>query len=328
MAAETAQPNKWIDRGTATVCAVLVMAICYVIVKTLFLFLDEQYGAQAPRVYGASPAGARYQVRNEALAAVDPTAIPLWNLFGKEGAREKVDDTPKDVVAPKTNLQLELHGVFVAAKEEDSTAIISEKRRESKLYQVGDKLPGNATLAAVYENRVLLNRQGRLEALYFPDAKTGGGAMRSSGTSTAAAKAVNTSRRTAPSRTERYSATRGSAGSGGRVEKMIQSASSPEAFAKALQDEMGVNPEEALREMGLETNNGRGYKITGSGSPIFSAFGARPNDVILSLNGQQLGDPATDITRAQDMLSMENCDLVVTMERNGHQFTNKVSVCP
>ena len=327
MAAETAQPNKWIDRGTATVCALLVVAICYVIVKTLFLFLDDQYGAQAPSVYGAGLGGSRSQAQTERMTSVDPTAIPLWNLFGKEGVKDKVDDTPKDVVAPKTNLQLELHGVFVAAKEENSTAIISEKRKDSKLYQVGDKLPGNATLAAVYEDRVLLNRQGRLEALYFSDAK-GSGAMRTGSSASAPARAVNTSRRATPSRTERYSATRGSAGSAGRVEKMIQSASSPEAFAKALQDEMGVNPEEALREMGLETNNGRGYKITGSGSPIFSAFGARPNDVILSLNGQQLGDPATDITRAQDMLSMENCDLVVTMERNGHQFTNKVSVCP
>ncbi|MDX1694431.1 MAG: type II secretion system protein N [Ketobacteraceae bacterium] len=322
MAAETAQANKWIDRGTAAVCAVLVVAICYVIVKTLFLFLDDQYGAQAPRLYGAAVSSSRTSTRNDTVASVDPTAIPLWNLFGKEGARDKPDDTPKDVVAPKTNLQLELHGVFVAPVEENSTAIISEKRRDSKLYQIGDKLPGNATLAAVYENRVLLNRQGRLEALYFPDGENAS-SLQSSRTSSA--RAVTS--RPPTSRTNRYSANRrGSAGVSGRVEKMIQTASSPAEVARALQEELGVNPNDALREMGLETNNGRGYKITDSGSPIFSAIGGRPGDVILSINGRQLGDPASDLGMAEDL--MNNCEPVITMERNGHQFTNKISLCP
>lgn len=324
MAAETAQANKWIDRGTAATCAVLVVAICYVIVKTLFLFLDDQYGAQAPRLYGATLGSSnRSSAPAETLAAVDPTAIPLWNLFGKEGAREKAEDTPKDVNAPKTNLQLELHGVFVAPKEENSTAIISEKRRDSKLYHIGDKLPGNATLAAVYENRVLLNRQGRLEALFFPDGENAS-SFRSNRTASSS-RGINTRRST--SRSDRYNASRrGSAGVSGRVEKMIQTASSPAEVAKALQEELGVNPADALREMGLETNNGRGYKITGSGSPIFSAIGGRPGDVILSINGRQLGDPTSDLGMAEDL--MNNCEPVITMERNGHQFTNKISLCP
>ena len=325
MAAETAQANKWIDRGTAAICAVLVVAICYVIVKTLFLFLDDQYGAQAPRLYGATAGTSRSSAAQETVAAVDPTAIPLWNLFGKEGARDKPEEAPKDVVAPKTNLQLELHGVFVAPVEENSTAIISEKRRDSKLYQIGDKVPGNATLAAVYENRVLLNRQGRLEALYFPDGDNANRSLRSSRTSSS--RNVTSRRPTSSSRSNRYSASqRTSAGVSGRVEKMIQTASSPAEVARALQEELGVDPNDALREMGLQTNNGRGYKITDTGSPIFSAIGGRPGDVILSINGRQLGDPASDLGMAEDL--MNNCEPVITMERNGHQFTNKISLCP
>lgn len=322
MAAETAQANKWIDRGTATVCAVLLVAICYLIVKTVFLFLDDQYAAQPPKLYGMSSTATSGSGSQDQVASVDPSAIPLWNLFGKEGVKKVQEETPKDVVAPKTNLQLELHGVFVAPVEENSTAIISEKRRESKLYHIGDRVPGRATLAAVYEDRVLLNRQGRLEALYFPDSDGANSRSYSRSTRASSTRARRTSSRTSRLR----SSSRGSAGVAGRVERVIRTASSPTEVAQALQEELGVNPEDALKEMGLETNNGRGYKVSGSGSPIFAAIGARPGDLILSLNGRQLGDPVSDLGLAEQLTS--ECELVVEAERNGHKFTNKVSICP
>lgn len=323
MAAETAQANKWIDRSTALICAVLLVAICYLLVKTLFLFLDDQFGAQAPKLYGV--AGPARTVAQEQIVTVDPTAIPLWNLFGKEGIKTEPEETNKDIVAPKTTLQLELHGVFVAPVEDNSTAIISERRRDSKLYHIGDKLPGNATLAAVYENRVLLNRRGALEALYFPDEDAA--SSRSSYRNRANRNTRSSSRRSSSSRSGiRPSSRRGSAGVSGRVERMIRTANSPTEVAKALQDELGVNPADALKEMGLETNNGRGYKITGSGSPIFSAIGGKPGDVILSINGRQLGDPMTDLGMAEELMS--DCNATFTMERNGHTFTNKLSLCP
>lgn len=324
MAAETAQANKWIDRGTAATCAVLVVAICYLLVKTLFLFLDDQAGAQPPKVFGVS-SGASKSSQQSKAANVDPTAIPLWNLFGKEGARERVADTaPKEVVAPKTKLQLVLHGVFVATEEDNSTAIISEKRRDSKLYHVGDKLPGSATLAAVHDDRVLLNRQGRLEALYFPEKTSARGSSRSS-SKTRGSRSSN--RKTTSRKTGSRSSRKGSAGVSGRVDKMIRTASNPQEVAKALQEEMGVNPADALKEMGLESNNGRGYKITGAGSPIFSAIGGKPGYTLLSINGRQLGDPVADLGMAEEL--MADCKAVITMEDDkGNAFTSQFPLCP
>ncbi|MCG8312302.1 MAG: hypothetical protein MI976_03715 [Pseudomonadales bacterium] len=324
MAAETAQANKWIDRGTTVVCVVLVVAICYLIIKTVFMFVDDQFGSQPPKVFGAS--GNSRTVVADNGPTVDPTAIPLWNLFGKEGLKPKPEKQPaKDVDAPVTNLQLVLHGVFVSAGEEDqSTAIISEKRRESKLYHVGDKVPGNATLAGVHGDRVLLNRQGRLEALYFPENTSSGSRRATSSSRRASSKSTSRSRIERSSRSSRTS--KGSSEVAGKVEKMIRTASSPTEVARALQEELGINPADALKEMGLETNNGRGYKITGSGSPIFSAIGGKPGDVILSINGRSLGDPATDLGMAEEL--MADCNASFTMERDGVSFTNKLSLCP
>ncbi|MCG8668432.1 MAG: hypothetical protein MI867_03395 [Pseudomonadales bacterium] len=325
MAADTAQANKWIDRSTALTCAVLLVAICYLLVRTMFLFLDDKVAAVPPKIYGIS-SGTTASASQKQQLAVDPSAVPIWNLFGKEGVSQKKEETPKDVVAPKTKLQLELHGVFVATIEDNSTAIISEKRRDSKLYHVGDKLPGSATLAAVHPDRVLLNRQGRLEALYFPEKRNAAKSRRSSRSKASR----NSSRRNKATNRKvnvRSSSRRsGSRGASGRVEKMIRTASSPQEVAKALQEEMGINPADALKEMGLESNNGRGYKITGAGSPIFSAIGGKPGYTLLSINGRQLGDPVADLGMAEELMS--DCKAVITMEdKDGNAFTSQFPLC-
>ena len=53
---------------------------------------------------------------------------------------------------------------------------------------------------------------------------------------------------------------------------------------------MANNPAGALKQMGLETaENGSGYKVSSSGS-MLTQLGLQPGDVILSVNGQALGN--------------------------------------
>ena len=57
-----------------------------------------------------------------------------------------------------------------------------------------------------------------------------------------------------------------------------------------LRDEVANNPAGALKQLGLETSaNGSGYKISNSGS-MLTQLGLQPGDIILSVNGQTLGN--------------------------------------
>mgnify|MGYP003450137452 CR=1 FL=1 len=69
----------------------------------------------------------------------------------------------------------------------------------------------------------------------------------------------------------------------------------------SLQAEISANPDAVLGQFGLATNNGRGYKVTDSSNPAFAAIGARPGDVLVSVNGRTLGDPQVDV-KAKKML--------------------------
>ena len=77
--------------------------------------------------------------------------------------------------APDTTLNLKLLGVLAGDKEY-GYAIISSGANKVKHYALGDDVPGGATLHAVYPDRVILERDIRMETLRLPksqDAKFG-----------------------------------------------------------------------------------------------------------------------------------------------------------
>ena len=311
MAAEAATTNKLLDRIATGICVGLVLAISYVSVKILFFAIDPQVAVLAPNIYSENGANL-VASRSAEKPAVDPTSIPLWNLFGKEGAKKAMPSIGT-VVAPTTRLKLVLMGVFAHKNEERSTAIISEKRKPGKLFHVGDKVPGNATLAAVYEDRVLLNTRGKLEALYFP--KGGDAASKSKRSTSKSSRVSRSSRSKNSSRSGRKSS--------GISRMMRGGPSSPSQIASVIQEELGQNAASALKELGLEQNNGNGYKISSGSNPLFSALGVKPGDIILSVNGMSIGDPERDITEIPKALEEGtggNCTLAIE-KVDGRQFS-------
>ena len=309
MAAEAASTNKSLDRLAAWVCVGLVLAISYVLVKIIFFTLDPQVSAIAPSIYGDSNQVGVVTKRSARKASVDSSAIPLWNLFGKEGVQKKTA-VVKDVVAPTTRLKLVLMGVFAHKQEERSTAIISEQRKPGKLFHIGDKVPGNATLAAVYEDRVLLNSRGKLEALYFPQSKTTAKSSRSKAKRSSASRSKRTSRSSSAKRPS-------------GISKMMRGGpSSPGQIASVIEEELGQNAAGALKELGLEQNNGNGYKISNGSNPLFSAIGVKPGDVILSVNGMSIGDPERDIKAIPEALEGTGGNCTIDIQKSdGRQFS-------
>jgi general secretion pathway protein C len=323
VASEAAQLNPWLSRANALACAALVVSIAYVLVKTVYLFLDDAAGSTAPVVYGSASQGA--SPAGSAGRRVDAAALSLLHLFGEEGAKPVVQAAPQDVAAPKTRLSLELQGVFVSEEENKSTAMISEARRESQLYRIGDRVPGNATLAAVFADRVLLNLNGKLEALYFPESRMAGGMMPGAG----GPGAMNLQGpRSVSARTGRVSGApqpgMGVSGGGGMGGVGMPSSEAAEAVVNQLREEISANPDAVLGQFGLATNNGRGYKVTDSSNPALTAIGGRPGDVILTVNGRSVGDPAADVALIQEV--MESGCVKLGAERDGRQFN--AEFCP
>jgi len=92
-----------------------------------------------------------------------------WHIFGEAGKVVLVE-APLNVEAPETKLDFELQGVSVGRVAENSSAIISESKGSSgELYWVGDSVFGKAILSAVYDDKIVLKQNGRLETLRFSD---------------------------------------------------------------------------------------------------------------------------------------------------------------
>ncbi|WP_228735923.1 type II secretion system protein N [Marinobacter sp. LV10MA510-1] len=89
-------------------------------------------------------------------------------MFGKSqtntpGLRQNTENLPE------TNLQLTLRGVLAATGDFAGSALIEDERNNTDAYLVGDTLPGNAILRSVHPARIIIERSGKLEKLYFPE---------------------------------------------------------------------------------------------------------------------------------------------------------------
>lgn len=94
-----------------------------------------------------------------------PKVIASVPLFGNPSIAA---DEAANKNLPATNLQLVLRGAVVESDEAISSAVIEEPSKPANSYKVGDTLPGNAVLQAVYADHVVLKRNGQLETLNFP----------------------------------------------------------------------------------------------------------------------------------------------------------------
>ncbi|MCM0612144.1 general secretion pathway protein GspC [Marinobacter sediminum] len=98
---------------------------------------------------------------------VNLAALDLFGTATSTGTNEPVDTEN----LPETNLRLFLRGVLAADGEFPGSALIEDEKSKTEAYLVGDELPGNATLRSVHPNRVIIERSGKLENLFFPESE-------------------------------------------------------------------------------------------------------------------------------------------------------------
>ncbi|UZE97431.1 type II secretion system protein N [Alkalimarinus alittae] len=217
--------------------------------------------------------------------SVDSSILLTQSLFGKEESSKSDQQVMDQVEAPKTKLQLQLKGVFTSERDSESSAIVAERGQKGEYFKIGDKLPGNAELVAVYSDRVLLKRNGRLETLSFEDAAKGDNGF---------AK-VETSTRRRP-------------------------VTSPQQFVDIAEKRLIESPSTALASVGLkpvQEGTASGYVYDGK-NPMLAGMNLKPGDVVRSVNGNLLGDINKD--RALLKQLYQEGSLEVEVERDGTSF--------
>ncbi len=150
--------EKWralfFTRGPRVATWVLALALG---VQAAMILTDLAGADRAPSP-GAIVAASRVQ-----RPTVDVAAITSTHLFGAAPLA-----TGNGANAPQTSMPLVLTGVIAANNPNDGLAILGPSATATKVYAVGDDIPGGARLHAVLSDHVLLDRDGRLEALALP----------------------------------------------------------------------------------------------------------------------------------------------------------------
>ena len=225
-----------------------------------------------------APAGpaATAPVEVPAGPSINVGAIVNAHLFGVAGAPDAGATDPNSVAA--TQMNLVLVGTIAASDPEKGYAIVGENPTSARVYAVGKTITGGTKLHAVYPDRVILDRGGRLEALMLPKKFQGGGV--------AAAPPPG-----------------GNPMLGQRLQEIA--AQNPSAIT------------EIIRPQPVFANGQqRGYRVyPGRNRQQFSKLGLMPGDLVTAINGTPLDDPARGMEILQSMNSA--AQVTVTVERNG-----------
>ncbi|MBX5460260.1 MAG: type II secretion system protein GspC [Steroidobacteraceae bacterium] len=209
---------------------------------------------------------------------VNVAAIANSGLFGaaKPAAVANAAD------APRTSIPLVLTGIIAANDPRQGLAILGENAASTKVYAVGDTVPGGVKLHSVLNDKVILDRNGTLESLTLPRQSTGAPA--------------------APPPVARLPT------ESPVVDRMRQLVSSQPGI---LSDIMRPQPVFAQGKQ-------RGYRVyPGRNRQAFIRLGLRPGDLVTAINGTPLDDPA----RGQEIFATlgSSSEALVTVVRNGRQ---------
>ncbi len=192
--------------------------------------------------------------------------IAQLHLMGKPAPATSTS-TKQVIDAPETTLNLQLLGVLAGGKDY-GYAIISSGGNKVKHYGLGDDIPGGATLHAVLSDRVILERDIRMETLRLPRAN---------------AKGFNQKK---PSKTTNASV---------QQAKPAQNESNFDTVGQFRQVIM-KNPVRLTEFINAvpENKDGKflGYKLTPSmNTDMFYQLGLEPGDVVININDIVLDAP-------------------------------------
>lgn len=229
--------------------------------------------------------------------------VSQYHLFGD--ARKQVASQQKIIDAPETRLRLDLKGVFASTNSAEALAIISSSKDKDKMYRIGDKVMGGAILHSVFADRVILKRNGQLETLRLPKPKVDSKAFYNSNSQP---QGSNLSAVISPEPAIAVNKT-----SAERLREMRDTLKDDPA---KIWQQIRINP--VMKDGEVE-----GYTLDHNDQSFMTSMNIRKTDVITSINGQSLSDPAT-LYGLMATLSEED-SIELTVVRNGQEQTIQLS---
>lgn len=243
-------------------------------------------------------------VPSQANSTLNISALTSAHLFGEYSA-----DTPEpqpvalNLDAPETNLRLTLRGIVAMEDSERSRALIETSSGDLNPFAIGSTVISGAVLHAIYADRVLLRRGGRLETLRLE--------------------------KDAPSSTQgragyAQNANRASASGAARVLDSGTAAKLSNIRTELLNDPTKAS--QYLRVQPARRNGAmRGYRIyPGRKRELFREAGLRPGDIVTAINGVTLDDPSRSLQLLGDLSSAQLINLQI--ERGGQSQTVSVNL--
>lgn len=127
-----------------------------------YRFWDQEQQNQSRQATRQAPA---QQQQRQPMPDVQLASLEVFGTASADGAVASQDTEN----LPETNLRIFLRGVMAGTEELPGSALIEDDRSRTEVYIIGDELPGNARLRSVHANRIIIERGGKLENLYFPE---------------------------------------------------------------------------------------------------------------------------------------------------------------
>lgn len=212
---------------------------------------------------------------------VDVAAIVSSHLFGAAQA-----DAPAAVDAanaPQTSMPLVLTGIIAAEDPSMGLAIIGQSPTSTKVYAVGDPVPGGAKLHSVHNDRVLLDRNGRVEALVLP-------------------RQLSSNITAPPPVTSR----------------LAPQAAAVERVRQLVTEQPGMVADIMRPQPVFAQGRQRGFRVfPGRNRQAFVRLGLRPGDLVTAINGTPLDDPQRSAEIFQTLYA--SSEARITVMRNGRQ---------
>lgn len=261
-----------------------------------WLWLQPVPAVTAPRIQPADLTNSASSANPEQLGAT----LGERHLFGRfEAVATAEPEQP--VEAPETRLNMKLQAVLARGNDGNGFAIISRGGGQASAFSIGDDIFNQATLSAVYSDRVILDRNGQLETLRY-EREAISQLLQVNDEPIADDSSFSETIDQAQQRVDR----------GEDVQAQV------EQMVSYVQQRANSDPQGLLDEVGLEAT-GSGYQVTQNARQLAMA-GLRPGDVVTAVNDQPVGNIGQDQALLNQILQTGG-ELKIQIQRGSRSFT-------
>ena len=142
----------------------LVLSLGYLLAQLTLNLLPVNTSSAVNRSAANAPGKQNKSATQQQVGA----RIAQKHVFGNANSKSKSTARVKQQ-APVTRLNLSLQGVLAFTPPELAMAIIRSGSGEEQIYNINDKIVGQATLKEVHPEHVIISRNGKLETLKLPE---------------------------------------------------------------------------------------------------------------------------------------------------------------